>query len=222
MERTYRILIAEDDAIISETLKDYVEEMGHTVIGIVSNYEEALSFCDEQPDFVFLDIRMHGKDEGFKIAKAISENYLIPFLFLTSFSDKKMIQEAAKFKPAAYLIKPFTKHDIYAALEIAIAKVEVKNADKIELKDGQKYYYINPKEVLFIQSEDKYLSFQYTNKRLLIRANLKDINTKLPAYFVQCHRSYIINTQFVSTKTTTDFTIGSHHIPISKSFKEEL
>ena len=87
MERTYRIVIAEDDAIISETLKDYVEEMGHSVIGIVSNYEEAISFCDEQPDFIFLDIRMHGKDEGFKIAKTINENYLIPFLFLTSFSD---------------------------------------------------------------------------------------------------------------------------------------
>jgi DNA-binding response OmpR family regulator len=53
VERTYRILIAEDDAIISETLKDYVEEMGHTVIGIVSSFEEAVSFCNEQPDFVF-------------------------------------------------------------------------------------------------------------------------------------------------------------------------
>ena len=52
-----------------DNVKDYVEEMGHTVIGIVSSFEEALSFCDEQPDFVFLDIRMHGKDEGFKIAK---------------------------------------------------------------------------------------------------------------------------------------------------------
>ena len=88
IRKDIRILIAEDDAIISETLKDYVEEMGHSVIGIVSNYEEAISFCDEQPDFIFLDIRMHGKDEGFKIAKTINESYLIPFLFLILYAIK--------------------------------------------------------------------------------------------------------------------------------------
>ncbi|MCH5597068.1 response regulator [Niabella ginsengisoli] len=53
MERKYRILIAEDDAIISETLKDYVEELGHTVIGIVSDMKEAEPYLDKQPDFVF-------------------------------------------------------------------------------------------------------------------------------------------------------------------------
>ncbi|MCH5597067.1 LytR/AlgR family response regulator transcription factor [Niabella ginsengisoli] len=165
---------------------------------------------------------MHGKDEGFKIAKRINENYLIPFLFLTSFSDKKTIQQAATYKPAAYLIKPFTKQKIYAALEIAIAKVTVENADKIALKDGQKYYYINPREVLFIQSKDKYLTFQYRHKRLLIRANLRDVTSLLPSYFVQCHRSYLINTLLVSAQSPSFFTLGSHQIPISKSFKGKL
>lgn len=222
MEKRYRILIAEDDVIISETLKDYLEELGHHVMGVISSLAEAKKYLDEQPDFVFLDIRMHGEDEGFKIANLINQNYVIPFLFLTSFSDKNMIRMAANYKPTTYLIKPFTQSDIYAALEIAIAKVDLERMDLIALEDGQKMYYINPKEVCFIQAEDKYLAIQYTYKRITIRGTLGSIKQRLPNNFVQCHRSYIVNTTYINSKSASLLTVDKFQIPISRSFKIEF
>lgn len=222
MTNKLRILIAEDDAIISETLKNYLEDFGNTVTGIVSNIKEATPCLNEQPDFVFLDIRMHGIDEGFNIAKVIQENYFIPFIFLTSFSDKKTIQQAAKYRPSTYLIKPFTKNDIYAALEIALAKVDIENEDKIHLVDGQKNYYVNPKEVIFLESEDKYVKIQMRNKRILLRIPLKEIINLFPSNFIQCHRSYIINKHFVSKLSSQLVELGEFEIPVSKSFKLNL
>ena len=104
-------MIAEDDILISESLKEQLEKLGHTVIATISRLSQAREALEMMPDFCFLDIRMRGKDEGFDIAELINNEFQIPFLFLTSFEDRGTVIEASKHSPSAYLVKPFKKGD---------------------------------------------------------------------------------------------------------------
>ena len=219
---TYRILIAEDDALISEALKNYLEDMGHSVIGIVSNLDGAVELLDEQPDFCFLDIRMHGKDVGFEIAATIKEKYYVPFLFLTSFADEKTVKEASKFQPAGYLLKPFREADIYTSLEVAMARAKIENSDKIEIRDGIKTYFIPTNEILFVKAENIYVEIQTQNRRFLERISLDKFLKRLPDNFIRCHRSYIVNKNAISGIGSMELQIGKNKIPVSRTYRDNL
>ena len=57
------------------------------------------------------------------LAESINTNFNgIPFVFLTSYSDTRTVQEAISKKPESYLIKPFTKSDLFIMLEIFKSK----------------------------------------------------------------------------------------------------
>jgi DNA-binding LytR/AlgR family response regulator len=220
--RSYRILIAEDDALISEVLKQYLEELGHQVIGIVSDVYNAIYYLDEQPDLIFLDIRMHGKDIGFDIAKIITSKYQIPYIFLTSFSDKKTVSLAAKYCPSGYLVKPFKKENIYTALEIAVANAKISQLNKLKITDGGKTYFLNANDILYIKTEGNYIDIVSLHRKITIRSSLSKISKLLSDQFKQCHRNYIVNTNKISHKSISYLYINDMEFPLSRTFKKNF
>lgn len=218
----YRILIAEDDALISEALKEHLVEMGHEVIDIVSDFESAKSQLELAPDFCFLDIRMHGQDVGFEIAEHIQNNYDIPFLFLTSFGDQQTVSKAAQYEPAAYLVKPFKAADIFTSLEIAMAKAKSRNQDKIEIKDGIKTYQVHPDDILFCKADNIYVEVYTAEKKMIERISLDKFRERLPDKFKKCHRSFVVNTDKISARSSTEISIEEYRIPVSRTFKKNL
>src|ERR1700758_3861942 len=109
----FNILIAEDDVIISEYLAEIITDMGHNVCTIVSNYDEAKEFLqhNQAPQMALLDIRMHNRDQGIDIATEMKSKN-IPFIFITSFTDKNTIQNAVAQQPLGYIVKPFKKEEV--------------------------------------------------------------------------------------------------------------
>ena len=57
---------------------------------------------------------------GIDIAEYINSNNRIPFVFLTSYSDKTIVDRAKKTNPAGYIVKPFNEQTLYTTLEIAL------------------------------------------------------------------------------------------------------
>lgn len=222
MSNHYRILIAEDDALISESLKHHLEDLGHAVIGIVSNKSDAKSYLDLKPDFCFLDIRMHGKDEGFAIAELIQERYQIPFVFLTSFADANTVGKASQYNPAGYLVKPFKQSDIFSTIEIAIAKDRSSNEEKVEIKDGTKTYFVKASDILYAKADNVYVEIITTSKKFVERTSLDKFLEKLPDNFVRCHRSFVINKNLIEQRSSSEFRIGNDIIPISRTYKENI
>src|SRR6185369_15098431 len=75
------------------------------------------------PDLVLLDINLKGSElDGIRVAEQIHQNYQIPFIFLTAFSDKATLEKAKLTEPYGYIIKPFEEDDIRTAIEIAYYK----------------------------------------------------------------------------------------------------
>lgn len=102
-----RILIVDDDALVTMSLKTIVEATGQIeVVGTGNSAEEAVKLYEEyKPDILLMDIRM-GEATGIDAAKEIfSKNPSAAILLLTTFSDDEYILEAIKIGIKGYLLK---------------------------------------------------------------------------------------------------------------------
>ena len=105
-----RILVVEDEWIVSRNLKKHLEKLGYDVIGLVASGEEAIDFAvRNKPDIVTMDIVLEGNIDGIEAARDIRARVDIPIIFLTAHADNKTLDRAkiAANYGVGYLIKPF-------------------------------------------------------------------------------------------------------------------
>ena len=81
---------------------------------------------NRQPDIILLDISLDHQMSGLDVAEHINNNYGLPFIFITSFSDKLTLDLAKNLLPQGYIVKPFKKKDILAMLEIVAHRVMIQ------------------------------------------------------------------------------------------------
>lgn len=122
-ERTCRILVVEDEAVIALRLQKRLKEMGYDVPDIAYSGEDAVERAGRlRPDLVLMDIMLPGKLDGIEAAKIVKAEFDIPVIFLTAFSEDKILKRAKQAEPFGYLLKPFQDRDIKAAIEVALYK----------------------------------------------------------------------------------------------------
>ncbi len=118
-----KALIVEDEVIIAEDIRQILISIGYEVVGIATKYSRAIEMLRTmEVDFVLIDIILGGAKSGIDLAADINEHHKIPFIFLTSHADAATVKRAKEVKPNAYLLKPFTRDDIFATLEIALTE----------------------------------------------------------------------------------------------------
>ena len=134
----YRVVIAEDEALIRLDLKEMLEEPGegaYVVIGEASDGDTAVQLAaDLKPDLVIMDIKMPVLD-GISAAEQISARGLAPVVILTAFSQRDLVQRASSAGAMAYLVKPFTKAELIPAIEIAVSRFAELSALQSEVSD---------------------------------------------------------------------------------------
>jgi two-component system, response regulator PdtaR len=117
-----RVLIAEDEALIRLDLKEMLQEEGFDVVAEVSDGATAVRLARElRPDLAILDLKMPVMD-GIQAAEQITSERLAAVLILTAFSQRDLIERARQAGAMAYLVKPFQKHDLLPAIEIAAGR----------------------------------------------------------------------------------------------------
>ena len=115
-----KVLIVEDDPLIAEDIAVCLIRRDISVSASVYTSDDVRPMLDSRnPDLVLLDINLDGKQAGIEVARMINNEYKLPFIFLTAYSDKMTLQEARDAEPAGYIVKPFTEAGLYAAIEIA-------------------------------------------------------------------------------------------------------
>jgi two-component system, response regulator PdtaR len=120
----FRVVIAEDEALIRLDLKEMLEEDGYVVAGEASDGEAAVKLTESlHPDLVIMDIKMPGLD-GISAAERITSEHLAPVVILTAFSQRDLVLRARDAGAMAFLVKPFTKADLVPAIEIAVSRFQ--------------------------------------------------------------------------------------------------
>ena len=142
-----KIILADDDAIVSASLKTILEvDPDITVMGIGNNGEQAVKLYKEhQPDVALLDIQMPGKT-GLEAAKEIIDfDPMAKVLFLTTFSDNEYIIKALSLGAKGYILKQDFA-SIAPALKAVLSGQNVYGTDIISklptlMEDKQKFSY---------------------------------------------------------------------------------
>lgn len=132
MKQQPNILIVEDELVIAFDLKKQLEKLNYRVCDIVSSVPDArVTLQKHQPDIALLDIKLSDNIPGTVLGEELRMAGHIPFIYITSHYDRATVEEAKATRPSAYLIKPFSKEDIYVAIEMALTNFAHKDIDVI-------------------------------------------------------------------------------------------
>lgn len=119
---TRRVLVAEDEALIRLDLVEMLREEGYEVAGEAADGEQAVALAGElRPDLVIMDVKMPRMD-GIDAATMIARERIAPVVMLTAFSQRELVERARDAGAMAYLVKPFAKHDLVPAIELAVSR----------------------------------------------------------------------------------------------------
>jgi len=135
MKDSLKILIAEDEFVIRETLKLYVNELGHQVIAEAYDGRTAIKKALEyDPDLIIMDINMPNMD-GIKAIGEINKRKIIPSIIVSAYHEQKLIERANKKGVVNYLLKPIDMNDLKVAIDISMNNFLKLENIKLELTD---------------------------------------------------------------------------------------
>src|SRR3954470_2482054 len=113
-------------------------EEGYDVVGQAGDGQTAVDLAEEhRPDLVVLDVKMPRLD-GIAAAQRIAERRIAPVVILTAFSQRDLVDRAREAGAMAYLVKPFNKHDLVPAIEMAVsrfAELQMLEAEVADLSE---------------------------------------------------------------------------------------
>jgi DNA-binding LytR/AlgR family response regulator len=227
-----KIAVVEDEIIIADNICESLDALGYNVLEPAISFTEGKELIDtELPDIAILDIHLSGRKDGVDLALYIKENHDIPFIFLTAHADKATVERAKIVNPPAYLIKPFTKEELYSAIEVALfnhqqAKLlQVGTEQKPYIFIKQKNYFLKLKleNILFLKSDHVYLEIHMVDQeKYVLRESLADFESKLNPDFIRINRSYIVNFTHIDSVDAKTIKVASIELPLSKQFRPIL
>lgn len=136
-EKKARILIIEDEVLISADLESRLKSFGYEICGNATTAEKALETLERtQLDLVLIDIVLKGEMDGIKAAEIIREHWGIPVVFLTAYADADRLERAKLTTPFGYILKPFQNRDLKVTIEMALYAAEVDAQRKKAEKDN--------------------------------------------------------------------------------------
>lgn len=132
-----RILIAEDNDLVSLTLEEQLKDLGYDVVGIARSGTQAITLANRlSPDLIIMDIRMPEMD-GAEAAARIRSQRPVPIIMLTAYADKDTIKRAEAAGALAYLVKPINENELPPAINIALARFKELQALQNEVAELQ-------------------------------------------------------------------------------------
>ena len=159
-----RIMVVDDEVVISMQLEEFLISMGYDVVGGASSGEDAISKARNlNPDLIIMDIVMPGILDGIDAAKIIKDDLGIPVLFLTAYGDKEYVGRAKHVGPIGYILKPFDQTEIMAAIEIALHKTAIEQQQKQSTVEMRKMSMAVERSLYLIITTDVKGNIEYVN-----------------------------------------------------------
>lgn len=212
---TVRTLIIDDEHLARERLARQLR--AHTHIQVVAecgNVVESVSKIDElQPDLVFMDVRL-GDGDAFDVLSRI--HHVPHIIFSTAYSD--YAYKAFEHKAVDYLLKPVddrrladalqrlphtlsteTKTPLQALLELASTLRQQPKPVSYPVTVGDRTLFVRYDDITHFEAKDKLVYLVTRDKKAYpIDMSLTKLMETLPMQFVQVHRAFVINRDYLS------------------------
>lgn len=222
-----KIAICDDNIKIAEYIAHKINEYNpHHNVEIFTRSDFLISYLENKEskvDLLFMDIVLDDEN-GIDIASRIAEKYPdILTVFITAFAEKFSEEIFLKIKPYGYMHKPIKDDVLQHYLNTAKHDVELKT-QTLSIKIGLESIDIPFSKIVYIESE-KRLSHIYVSgceKPYDTYAKLDDIQNNLDNGFIRCHKSYIVNVNYIKSIEKDCFILkDGKEIPISKAMHSD-
>ncbi|MFT7004916.1 MAG: DNA-binding response OmpR family regulator [Sulfurimonas sp.] len=158
MLREAKILYAEDEDFIRESMLESLSFFCDNVIAVADTESAYKVYLEEKPDILFVDIEMPGLN-GLELAEKIrKEDQNIQIVVTTAYTDTKYFLKAVELNLVKYLLKPISFDDLKDTLVLCSKNLTPKEKPHKYFDD--EVYYDTEKEQLFIKGIESYLDFQ--------------------------------------------------------------
>ena len=231
------LLSSKEHEIVGSELNLQSEQ--YEIIGPAHNLKEAYKLLAKETfDLAILDIYIGKEPHGIDLANKISKKHPAPIIFLTSATDRKTFKKAMISKPYAYLMKPLKHNEIQFSMELSLERYAndpgqlttkensaLKVNDNLFMKIGNLLTKTSIKDILYIESDDKYCTVFTQDKKFLVQRSLKSFGEMLPEIFLGIHRKYLINRNYITSIHPNDYTLTLNHnkvLPVSQRYRKKL
>lgn len=204
MKKKYRAIIVDDERLSRKDLKSLLSDYNLIeVVGEADSVNTAIKLINEKdPDLIFLDIQMPG-ESGFDLLDKIDLKAKV--IFVTAFDEYAI--RAFEVDAVDYLLKPVNPERLKSAIERlereglreAITKRKLKYDDMMFLVINNHIKFLRVSSIACIQAAADYSEIITTDgKKGLVQKSMSEWEERLPEnYFIQIHRSTIINMEYV-------------------------
>ena len=133
----YRILIADDEPLITQGLKALIEREEPEIkeIAVAADGEEALEWMENGknlPDILITDIRMPGRN-GIELVKKIrEEGWEVRVIVLSGYNDFEYVRSMAVLRIENYLLKPVNSQELHATIQNVLEKVKREQKQRVK------------------------------------------------------------------------------------------
>lgn len=202
-----KAVIIEDEELARVLIKNYLKDLENfEIIEECENGFEGIKAINElRPDIVFLDIQMP-KLNGFEMLELIENP---PEIIFTTAYNQYAIQ-AFELNAVDYLLKPYSKERLLAAVEKAMARVQsntppsaqvanlahhplTETLERIVVKSGSKIKVVPVSKIRYLEAQDDYVMIYTDEGKHLKQGTMKSFEDHLdPGQFIRVHRSYIV------------------------------
>ncbi len=130
----YKIIYAEDDALISRAYKDGLERSGFEVTIASDGIEALKKIINKKPDLILLDLIMPNKN-GFEVLEEVKKNNdlsKIPVMIFSNLGEDGDIEKSKKLGAVEHLVK--SEHSMKEVVE----KIKLYLVKKDDVKSNKK------------------------------------------------------------------------------------
>ncbi len=215
---TIRVLLVDDEPLARDMLREMLQSDPEAqVVGESCNGREALGAIQAQnPDLIFLDVQMPEMG-GFELLSSLGSGKMPYVIFVTAYDQYAV--RAFEVQALDYLLKPFDQERFDLSWQRAKAqlrrdqnggmdqriltlleelKAGKKHLERLVIKAGGRIYFLDTKDIDWIEAEGNYVSVHSARKAHLLRETISSLESQLdPKKFVRIHRSSIVRLDFI-------------------------
>lgn len=226
-----RSIIIDDEPLARKGLKEYIQDTGF--LQLEAEFDSPLKattlIAEGNVQLIFLDIQMP-RITGLEFLKTVQP--APPVIFTTAYPQFAL--DGFELNALDYLVKPISFERFLKAALRAKAFYELRKENALEKNTmaGPDYFFIKADnklvkiffdDFLFAEALQNYVAVYTNTKKYVTYLTFKSIEDFLPAdTFIKTHKSFLVAVARIDNIEGNDVRIGDHHIPISRSHRDDV
>ncbi|MBL7818508.1 MAG: response regulator transcription factor [Saprospiraceae bacterium] len=222
-----KVLLIEDELVWQIKIRMILEELGWELVKITPSVDLiGDDIATTQPNLILSDIVLNDISV-FTFFKEMAD-YKTPIVFMTNRPSENYYESTKNLDHSALLIKPFHALTLKSTVDLLFEHYTEpqKPSERgiwVRGKHNLKVW-IEEEKILWIHSNGNYCFIQTAAAKYSVKGALSNLANSFSESFIQTHRAYLVNTQYIQKVELTRYNlfINKQEIPISRKYKEQV